>query len=379
MLYLDHSATTPPYPEVAVTVADVMGKYFGNPSSIHRLGVEAEQLLNRSRKAAAAGMFCKPEEIIFTASGSESNNLALKGVAARYSGRGRHIITSSVEHASVHECLVQLEAQGYEVTYLPVDATGSIHLAELEQAIRPDTILVSLMYVNSEVGRIQPVQAVGRLLAAYPRILFHVDAIQAFGKLDCRPEQLGCDLLSVSGHKFRGPRGAAWLYCREGVELMPLVAGGGQERGRRAGTENVPALVGLAKAVRFAGERRVADTARLYSLRRFLTARLAELEGVSLSGTDDPQEMAPHIVHFTLAGIRSEVMVHALEEADIYISTRSACSSGSIKPSRTLLAMGKSREEASSGLRVSFSADQTEAELEQFAAALEQAIRQIRV
>jgi cysteine desulfurase len=261
---------------------------------------------------------------------------------------------------------------------LPVDDTGSIRLTDLEQAIRPDTILVSLMYVNSEVGRIQPVQAVGHLLAAYPRILFHVDAIQAFGKLDCRPEWLGCDLLSVSGHKFRGPRGAAWLYCREGVELAPLVAGGGQEHGRRAGTENVPAIVGLAKAARLAGERRNADTATLYALRRLLTERLMTVEGVTVSGARDPQLMAPHIVHFTLTGVRSEVMVHALEQADIYISTRSACSSGLIEPSRTLLAMGKSREEASSGLRISFSVEQSAADLEYFVTCLESAIKRVR-
>lgn len=379
MLYLDHSATTPPYPEVAATVADVMSAYYGNPSSIHRLGVEAEQLLNRARKAAADALSCKPAEIIFTASGSESNNLAIKGVAATYRSRGRHIITSSIEHASVHECMGQLQEQGYEITYLPVDDTGSIAITDLAQAIRPDTILVSLMYVNSEVGRIQPVQAAGRLLAAYPRILFHVDAVQAFGKLDCRPVALECDLLSVSGHKFRGPRGAAWLYCRDGVELAPLVAGGGQERGRRAGTENVPAIVGLAKAVRIAGERRVADTARLYRLRRLLTERLMAIEGVAVSGASDPQLMAPHIVHFTLSGVRSEVMVHALEQADIYISTRSACSSGLIEPSRTLLAMGRSREEAASGLRVSFSVEQSEADMEQFVAGLESALNRVRL
>ncbi|MCL6459113.1 MAG: cysteine desulfurase [Gorillibacterium sp.] len=378
MLYLDNSATTPPYPEVVSTVTDVMSKFFGNPSSIHHLGIEADRLLQRSRRAVAETLSCKPQEIIFTGSGSESNNLAIKGAAYRYRNRGKHLITSEIEHASVDESYKQLKDQGFEITFLPVDETGSINLEDLKHALREDTILVSLMYVNNEVGRIQPVMQVGKLLQAYPRILFHVDAIQAYGKLECSPRLLGADLLSVSAHKIRGPKGTGFLYCREGVELYPLIAGGGQENGFRSGTENVPLLVGMAKAARLATEKREVGTPRLYHLRQQLIEQLQSIEGLSITGSTDPSDMAPHIVHFVLTGIRSEVMVHALEEVEIYISTRSACASGSISPSRVLLAMGKTQEEASSGLRVSISIDQTAADMDFFVTELQRAIERLR-
>ncbi|MBC8079758.1 MAG: cysteine desulfurase [Gorillibacterium sp.] len=378
MLYLDNSATTPPYPEVVSTVADVMGKHFGNPSSIHRLGMEAERLLHRSRKVIAETLSCKSQEIIFTASGSESNNLAIKGAVYRYQNRGKHLITSEIEHASVYECYQQLKGQGFEITFLPVDQTGSIRLDDLAHALREDTILVSLMYVNNEVGRIQPIEEAGRMLQDYPRVLFHVDAIQAYGKLDCSAGRLGADLLSVSAHKYRGPKGAGFLYCREGIELVPLIAGGGQEQGIRSGTENVPLLVGMAKASRMATEEIIVATPRLYQLRQLLIKQLQSIEGLTITGSSNPVDMAPHIVHFVLSGIRSEVMVHALEEAQIYISARSACASGAISPSRVLLAMGKRREEATNGLRVSLSAQQTEAEIQLFIKELCKAVARLR-
>jgi len=368
MLYLDYCATTPTRPEVIRSITEVMAAHFGNPSSLHRLGLEAEQLVAKARRLAADTLSCKPQEILFTGSGSESNNLAIKGAALRYRGRGKHVVTSAVEHASVYESFRQLADMGFELTVLPVDETGRVRLADVKAALREDTILVSLMYVNNEMGRIQPVAEVGKLLADRPRTLFHIDAIQAYGKLDCSVPRLGADLVSVSAHKFGGPKGAGILYRREGVELTPLISGGGQEQGLRSGTENVPLLVGMAKACRLAAEEREAGTLRLRRLQRHLLGRLAELPGVLLTTDPDKlEEYAPQLVHFTVPGIRPEVVVHALEEQEIYISTRSACSSEATEPSRILLAMGMSGERAASGLRVSFSPAHTEAELDRFA------------
>lgn len=376
MLYLDCCATTPVRPEVIRTVSDVMTRHFGNPSSLHRLGLEAEQLVSKARRIVADALSCKPQEVIFTGSGSESNNLAVKGAALHYRGRGNHVITSSVEHASVQESFRQLEELGFEVTYLPVDATGRVRPQDLKEALREDTILVSLMYVNNEMGRIQPVTEVGKLLKEHPRILFHIDAIQGFGKLDCSVEALGADLLSLSAHKFGGPKGVGALYRREGVELTPLIAGGGQEHGSRSGTENVPLIVGMAKACRMAEEEREAGYRRLRHLQQRLLELFAAIPGVIPTCTEGELDgYAPQLIHITVPGIRPEVVVHALEEKEIYISTRSACSSGATEPSQVLLAMGMPRERASAGLRISFSQSHTEADMERFARELALTLR----
>lgn len=379
MLYLDYCATTPTRPEVIRSVTEVMTAHFGNPSSLHRLGLEAEKLVAKARALAAGTLGCKPQELIFTGSGSESNNLAIKGTALRFRNRGRHVITSAVEHASVYESVKQLADLGFETTILPVDGTGQVRLADVEAALRDDTILVSLMYVNNEMGRIQPVAEVGRLLADRPRTLFHIDAIQAYGKLDCDVRFLGADLLSVSAHKFGGPKGTGLLYRREGVELLPLVSGGGQEHGLRSGTENVPLLVGMAKACRLAAEEREAGTLRLRALQRRLLDRLAALTGVKLTTRPDRlEDYAPQLVHFTVPGLRPEVVVHGLEEREIYISTRSACSSDATDPSRVLLAMGLPRDEAAAGLRVSYTPALTESEIDRFADELGQALARLQ-
>ncbi|WP_058302518.1 cysteine desulfurase family protein [Gorillibacterium timonense] len=378
MLYLDYCATTPTRPEVIRTISEVMANHFGNPSSLHRLGLEAEQLVAKARRVVAGTLSCKPQEVIFTGSGSESNNLAIKGAALAYQGRGKHVITSLIEHASVYESYRQLERMGFQVTYLPVDETGQVRPEDVKAALREDTILVSLMYVNNEMGRIQPIAEIGRLLKERPRTLFHVDAIQAFGKLDCTVGHLHVDLLSLSAHKFGGPKGTGVLYRREGVELAPLIAGGGQENGLRSGTENVPLLVGMAKACRLAAEEREATVRQLRTIQRLLLERLAAIPRVS--PTTPLQELdgyAPQLVHITVPGIRPEVVVHALEERDIFISTRSACSSGQEEPSRVLLAMGMPRERAVSGLRISYSAAHTEADMERFADELERVLDRI--
>lgn len=366
MLYLDHCAATPLWPEVISVIADCMGKFYGNPSSLHRLGIEAESLLIKAREVAAASIGVKPGELLFTSCGTESNNMAVKGAVAAYKSRGRHIITSAIEHASVYEAVRQLEDEGCRVTYLPVDRSGAVRVEDVEAAITKDTVLVSIMAVNNETGRIQPVEAIGALLRRYPRIIYHVDAIQALGKVAVPVRQWNADLVSFSAHKLRGPKGVGFLYRREGVLLAPLLAGGGQEQGLRSGTENVPLCVGAAKAVRLAVERQPAAMGQMYELRQRVVTGLKGMPEVVVHGSEQQSDMAPHVVHFSCPGFKPEVIVHSLEHQEIYISTRSACASGEHEPSRVLLAMGAGEAAASSGLRVSFSADQTVEEMDYF-------------
>lgn len=368
MLYMDYSASTPPYEEVIDTVTKVMRQFYGNPSSIHHMGLDAEKVLTQARSIVAEALRCKAEEIVFTSGGTESLQLGIKGAAYQFRNRGKHIISTKIEHAAVYECLNQLEQEGFEVTYLPVDSTGAVSAADIEQAIRPDTILVSVMHVNNEMGRIQPIQEIGNVLKTYPKILFHVDAVQSVGKIEVIPIKLGIDLLSLSAHKFRGPKGAGALYVRSGMRLTPLFTGGGQERGLRSGTENVPMIAGMAKALKMTMAEREQNETYLYELRRRMWEQLAAYPEFIMTGTKDERGMAPHIVHFCFPGVRSEVMVHALEKHGLYISTRSACSSGDLEPSRVLQAMGYDNKTAESGLRISFSAQQTMEEMDQAAA-----------
>ncbi|MEX2462427.1 MAG: cysteine desulfurase family protein [Paenibacillaceae bacterium] len=379
MLYLDYCATTPIHDEVIEVISDVMRNHYGNPSSLHRLGMEAEQVMDQARKDIAGVLQCKPKEIIFTSGGTESNNLAIKGSVYARANQGKHIITSQIEHASVYECFEQLAKQGFRVTYLPVDETGCIQLNVLEEAIGTDTILVSLMHVNNEMGRIQPIEAFGKFLRQYPKVIFHVDAIQSLGKLPVFPKQLGADLLSISAHKLGGPKGAGLLYRRTGVELRPELAGGGQESGIRSGTENVPLIAGMAKAVQITMKQQAHDLAKLYELRDRLLTRIGMLADLRISGSDSKELMAPHLIHFCYPGMRAEIVVHALEKYDIYISTRSACASGKIKPSHVLLAMGMNQEWAQSGLRVSYSAKQSLEEVDYFADCLRRVIEELRI
>lgn len=379
MLYLDYCATTPVHDEVIEEITYVMKTFFGNPSSLHRMGMEAEQIVKQARKDIAGSLQCKPNEIIFTSGGTESNNLATKGAAYALANRGKHLITSQIEHASVYECFEQLAKQGFRVTYLPVDSSGCVQLEDIQSAIEEDTILVSLMHVNNEMGRIQPIETIGKWLKQYPKIVFHVDAIQSVGKLSVIPEQLGVDLLSVSAHKFGGPKGAGFLYRRAGVVLRPELAGGGQEFGMRAGTENVPLIAGMAKALKMTIKQQAQDKVKLYELRAGLLERMEKLTEIRISGSDNKEQMGPHIIHFCYPGMRAEIVIHALEQLGICISTRSACSSGEIKPSRVLLAMGFNQEWAESGLRVSYSANQSLEELDFFVDCLEQVIQGLQL
>lgn len=380
MLYLDYAATTPPYPEVVEAVGEVMRSYYGNPSSIHRLGIEAERLVIQSRETIATILRVKPSELIYTSCGTESNNLAIKGAAfaAKSRGRGDHIVTTPIEHPSVSESVRQLEKTGFRVTVVPVDETGSVQLEALEEAIDKDTILVSVMHVNNETGRIQPIAEIGRMLAGYPNALFHVDAVQGVGKLPLQPDKLGIDLLSASAHKFRGPKGAGFLYRREGVLLEPQLAGGGQESGLRSGTENVPLLVGMAKALRMATDELDGAIRRKREFRAIVAQGVASIPELRLTGSPGGDGMAPHILHLTFPGMKSEVVVHALEKRGMFISTRSACSSGEEKPSRTLQAMGFDRARAVSGLRISYPEDYGEADAHRFVEALREVVEELR-
>lgn len=374
MLYLDYAATTPPYPEVVKTITEVMTHHYGNPSSLHHFGMEAERLVQKAKEAISGILQVQPGDIIFTSGGTESNNLAIKGTAYQYQNRGRHLITTEIEHASVAEPFAQLEAEGFKVTYLPVDNTGQVRLDELRKAITPETILVSVMHVNNEMGRIQPIADIGRMLKKYPTILFHVDAVQGIGKLPVFPKALGIDLLSASAHKFRGPKGTGFLYTRSGIRLKPLLAGGGQEHGIRSGTENVPLIVGMARALRMSMEGLEQKHAHTCRMRDLLREGIASIPGLQLTGPDDPDRdrMAPHIVHFSFPGMKSEVVVHALEKRSIYISSKSACSSGEPEPSRVLTAMGLDRKRAQSGLRISFSDHLLEQDVKTFVQALKE-------
>jgi cysteine desulfurase len=379
MLYLDYAATTPPYDEVADTVVEIMKKHFGNPSSLHRMGVEAEQLVNQARVVIAKRMGCLPNEIHFTSGATESNNWAIQSAARRFRHRGNHLITTEIEHASVYETFQELARQGFRVTYLSVDATGQVSLEQLEQALTDETILVSVMAVNNEMGRIQPIVAIGEMLKKHsPTILFHVDAVQAIGKLPMRPAELKIDLFSCSAHKLRGPKGIGFLYVKQGLELPPLLWGGGQEGGIRSGTENVPAIVGMAKAVRMAIEQQNRFFEHTVTLRERFKAGIQEIPELVLNGSDQADEMAPHIVNFSFPGMKSEVLVHALEEHGILVSSRSACSSTAEKPSRVLKAMGFGDARAASGIRVSYSLDQTVDDAEYFCRILKRVVEQLK-
>lgn len=378
MLYMDYAATSPLYEEVIETIAEVMKTHYGNPSSIHRLGVEAEKLLHSAKEVIAQAIGVTPNEIICTSGGTESNNLAIKGAVYNYQQRGKHLITTQIEHASVKEVFAQLGQEGFRVTYLPVSRSGRVQLEDLQAAICDDTILVSIMYVNNEVGTIQPIQEIGQYLKMkHPRIIFHVDAVQGLAKLPLQPKAWGIDLCSASAHKFRGPKGAGFLYRRAGLQLKPLFAGGGQEFGARSGTENVPLIVGMAKALRISMDNQTAKIAHGYALRRQLQAGITAIPELTLTGSEEASEMAPHIVHFAFAGMKAEVVVHALEQKGIYISTRSACTSGESEPSEVMLALGCGRDKAMSGLRVSFSFEHRESDVALFLSRLQEVVKEL--
>lgn len=376
MLYFDHAATTPPYEEVTQTVAEVMGRHYGNPSSLHQLGETSGKLLSKAREVCAAALQVKPGEIIFTAGATESNNTAIKGTAVQYINRGKHIITTLTEHASVFESCKQLEKLGWEVTYLPVDEDGKVSSQQVLAAVCQETVLVSIMHVNNETGTIQPIPEIGKALKKHaPRVLFHVDGVQGFGKVPLSIKESGIDLYSLSAHKIRGPKGVGLLFVREGLKLAPLLAGGGQEGGLRSGTENVPYIVAFAKAMRMAREGLDERSSKFSRLREKLILGIKAMPELSINS---PVDGAPHIVQFSYPGMKAEAFLHILEEKGFFVSTRSACSSKRSEPSRVLLALGKSREEASSGIRISFGEEHTDKDIDALLNALGDAVRRLQ-
>ncbi|MDE6314820.1 MAG: cysteine desulfurase [Lachnospiraceae bacterium] len=361
--YLDNSATTRCEKQVADLVTTVMLKDYGNPSSMHKKGMEAEQYVKESSRQIAKTLKVKEKEIIFTSGGTESDNQALLGVALANQRAGKHIITTQVEHAAIHAPLAVLEEAGFEVTKLPVGRDGVICLDQLAEELREDTILVSIMHVNNEVGSIQPIEEAAKLVKERaPKAYFHVDAIQSYGKFKVSPKQMGVDLLSVSGHKIHGPKGVGFLYVNEKVKIKPIIFGGGQQSGMRSGTENVPGIAGLGLACQMAYENLAEKQKHLFKLKERFCRGLLELEDVKINGTW--QETAPQIVSGSFVGVRSEVLLHALEDKQIYVSAGSACSSNKPSPSKTLLAMKVPKEELVSTIRFSFSHHTTWEELE---------------
>lgn len=379
MIYLDNSATTRINPEVVRVMTDVMQNIYGNPSSLHGVGGKAERLVTEARRALAAVLGVSPSSLVFTSGGTESNNLAIKGVAQQFRRRGRHVVTTAVEHASVYQVMEQLRQEGWNVTYLPVDGQGRVSPEAVEEAVTEETVLVSVIHVNNETGTIQPVQQIGERLRRYPKVLFHVDAVQAFGKVELRPQQWGIDLLTLSAHKLHGPKGVGALYIREGIPLTPQLVGGGQEEGFRSGTLNVPGIVGLSKAAVLAEQGRREAAKRWASWKESLVEKVSEtLSGMRVNGEISPEGSSPHILSLSFPGLKSEVIVHALEEEGVVVSSKSACSSKGEKPSRILKAMGLSDEEAIGSIRISMGMDTEADEIEGTAAALKRAIPRLQ-
>ena len=362
--YFDNSATTRVLDSVKDIVVKTMTEDYGNPAAKHRKGMEAEQYIREARKIIADSMKVQEKEILFTSGGSESNNMALIGTAWANQRAGKHIISTAIEHPSVYNPLGVLEELGFEVTILPVDHDGHISLKELEEAIRPDTILVSTMYVNNEVGAVEPVEEISRVIKAKnPSALYHVDAIQAYGKYVIRPKKQGIDLLSVSSHKIHGPKGVGFLYIRSGVKIKPLIYGGGQQAGMRSGTENVPGVAGFGAAVKEMYTDHAEKIQKLIGLKDYMTDRLGEIEGTVINSKKG-EASAPQIVSVSFEGVRSEVLLHALEDKGIYVSSGSACSSNHPGISGTLKGIGVAQKLLDSTIRISFSIFNTKEEVD---------------
>ena len=358
-VYFDNSATTRCYPSVRDIVVKTMMEDFGNPSAMHAKGVEAEQYVRKTASVLAKLLKVTENEILFTSGGTESNNLALMGTAFANRRRGTHLITTAVEHPAVAEPMGFLEKQGFEVTVLPVDSRGVVKPEALSEALREDTILVSTMYVNNEVGSVMPVEQIGKLVhEKSPHALYHVDAIQAFGKYRICPKKLGIDLLSVSSHKIHGPKGTGFLYMSSKAKVQPLILGGGQQNGMRSGTDNVPGIAGMGTAAEEIYRNLEENTEHMYQLKERMADGLNGLKEVRINGMP-LREGAPHILSVSFMGVRSEVLLHALEERGIYVSAGSACSTHKRKESSTLTAMGLAKEQRECTVRISFSEENT--------------------
>ena len=365
MIYFDNSATTKPYPEALATYTEVATRIWGNPSSLHNLGSQATRILEASRKQIAELIGKKAEEIYFTSGGTEGDNWILKGVAFEKAPYGKHIIVSDIEHPAIKESAAWLKTQGFQVDYAPVDARGFVKVDALSSLLRPDTTLVSVMAVNNEIGSIQPIHEIAALLEDRPTISFHVDAVQALAKVATEvylPERV--DFATFSSHKFHGLRGVGFVYIKEGKKITPLLTGGGQEKEMRSTTENVAGIAATAKALRLAMENQEAFASKTQQMKEVIREELANYPDVTVFSGED--HFAPHILTFGIKGVRGEVVVHAFEEFDIYISTTSACSSKAGKPAGTLIAMGVDKSIAQTAVRLSLDLENDMSQVEQF-------------
>ncbi|SFQ07935.1 cysteine desulfurase [Lachnospiraceae bacterium XBB1006] len=373
-IYLDNSATTQVSEPVLAIMEQAMRVDFGNPSSLHTMGMEAENYIKKAKTQIANTLRVQEKEIFFTSCGTESDNMAIIGSAFANMRKGKHLITTAIEHAAVGSTMKFLEEQGFEVTYLPVDEYGVISLDDLRNAIREDTILVSMMYVNNEIGSVMPIHEAGELIKeCNPDTLFHVDAIQGYGKFKIYPKQDKIDLLAVSGHKIHGPKGVGFLYIKEKTKVKPIIHGGGHQNGMRSGTENVPGVAGLGLACELAYTDFEAKVEHMYALREHFIEEAEKIEGVSINGRKT-RENAPHIVSVSVPGVRSEVLLHSLEDKGIYVSAGSACSSNKPSISATLKAIGLPKEKLESTVRISFCETNTLEEVDATIAAMKELI-----
>lgn len=362
--YLDNSATTSCSKAATEKMVELLTQDYGNPSSLHMKGVIAEKYITEAKKKIAKTLKVDEKELVFTSGGTESNNLAIIGSALANKRAGMHVITTAIEHASVSNPFAYLAGNGFEVTYLGVDQYGQIRLEELRNAIRPDTILVSMMQVNNEIGALEPIEEAGKVIKeTNPKTLFHVDAIQSYGKMVIFPKKCNVDMLSVSGHKIHGPKGSGFLFIKDKTKVKPLIHGGGQQKGMRSGTENVPAIAGLAVAAEEMYEHLEENRAHLFELRDYFIAEVEKMDGVSVNGKKD-HDSAPHIISVSIEGVRAEVILHTLENRNIYVSAGSACSSNKPAISSTLQSIGLKKELLDSTVRFSFSIHTTKEEVD---------------
>lgn len=385
-IYLDNSATTRPFDSVREYMRSVDDVNYGNPSSMHNLGVEAEKEIRKSKEIFANLLKVQSKEIYFTSGGSESDNLALIGCARANKRAGMHLITTKIEHPAVLEPMKYLESEGFEVTYLGVDASGRVRPEDLEKALRDDTILVSVMQVNNEIGSLQDIAALSKIVKAHNKsTLFHVDAVQSFGKFRIYPKRMGIDLLSISGHKIHGPKGMGVIYIDEHVKIHPLILGGGQQKGMRSGTENVPGIAGIGLAAQEIYRDFDETIANMYELKSYFIGELLKMEGITVNGLIDGSYdveslklTAPHVVSASVSGIRAEVLLHSLEDKGIYVSSGSACASNKPAISATLKAIGVKKELLDSTIRFSFSVETTREELDETVAVLKELLPMLR-
>jgi len=376
--YLDNSATTRVLPEVVELMNKIYLEDYGNPSSKHLKGIESERYILDAKEIIAKTLKAKPDEILFTSGGTESDNTALFGVMRANTRRGKHMITTMIEHHAILATAHQLEKEGYEVTYLPVDKYGQVSPESLKEAIRPDTVLVSVMHTNNEIGSVNNLEELSKVVKdVNPEIYFHTDAVQGYTKSIIIPKRLGIDLLSVSGHKIHGPKGVGFLYVNEKVKMNPFVYGGGQQSGRRSGTENVPGIAGMALAAKTLYDDFDNEINKLYELKDYLVKRLSDIEGTVINGHTG-RDSAPHIVSVSVRGVRAEVLLHALEEKGVYVSSGSACASNRNTVSETLASINIERDLLDSTIRLSFSIFTTMDEVKYAADCIEEIIPELR-